>query len=526
MSNGNPSESSVPSVLNLQGLVRNRDAAIASSPRTRSLGRLLRGALPLWIIGGFVSLLVWTTREGWLPAHDVTVVPVVIAAAQEQASGTPLFQTAGWIEPSPSAVKATALTDGVVSEVLVVAGQAVTAGQPIAKLIDTDAQLALRRAIAVRDLRHAELDQAEATAAAAAQRLKYPVHLQAQVAQGEAALARSEIEAAKLPYLLQTAEAERSFAEKLLSNREAAKESLAGRLVDEARNQRDAALAAWEELEQRQTRLVAEQSALRDQVAAVKQQLALCVSEHQAVAESNAAVAAARARLTEAEVDVEHAQLVVERMTIRAPISGRILERLVEPGSSLMGIDKGGGHESSTIATLYDPASLQVRADVRLEDFSKVVPDQEIRIETASLPGKLRGRVLLSTSTANIQKNTVEVKVAIIDPPDVLRPEMLVTATFLALEANDSQGQVAPVTRVLIPRALLTESEGQSQVWVMTPEQRAEKRSVKLGQPQGENLIQVVTGLTLTDKLIVAGRESLSQGARVRPRPADSHSEL
>jgi multidrug efflux pump subunit AcrA (membrane-fusion protein) len=474
------------------------------------------------IISGLSALLLWTTRDRWLPARDVTILPVVSTTNQDQKSGTPLFQTAGWIEPRPSAVKATALADGVVSEVLVVAGQAVDAGQPIAKLIDTDAQLALRRAIAVRDLRQAELDQAQASAAAAAQRLKYPVHLQAQVAEGEAALARSEIEAAKLPFLLQTAQSEVNYAEKLFNNRESAKESLAGRLVDEARNQRDAAVAAWEELQQRHARLVAEQSALRDQVVAVKQQLALGISEHQAVAESNAAIAAARARLTEADLDVEHAELVVERMTIRAPIAGRILERLVEPGSSLMGIDKGGGHESSTIATLYDPASLQVRADVRLEDFAKVVPDQEIRIETASSPSGLRGRVLLSTSTANIQKNTVEVKVAIIDPPDVLRPEMLVTATFLAPPTTATADGVTTVTRVLVPRDLVVEIDGRPHVWVMTPTQRAEHRALQLGLPHGEDLIQVVAGLTLTDKLIVEGRQSMSEGTRVRPRPTDS----
>lgn len=513
--------------LNLQGLVRSRaNESPAANRPTVSLGGMLRRALPVLILGGFVALLFWTTREQWLPTRDVTVIPVVITSTQEQRAGTPLFQAAGWIEPSPSAVKATSLADGVVSEVLVVAGQTVTAGQPIAKLIDADAQLALRRALAVRDLRQAELDQAQAAATAAAQRLQYPVHLQAQVAQGEAALARSEIEAAKLPFLLQAAQSQLTFAEKLLSGREAARESLAGRLVDEAQNQRDAAIAALEELQQRPQRLIAEQSALRDQVAAVKQQLALCVSEHQAVAESNATVAAARARLTEAELDVEHAILVVERMIIRAPMAGRILERLVEPGSSLMGIDRGSRHESSSIATLYDPASLQVRADVRLEDFAKVVPDQEILIETASWPNGLRGRVLLSTSTANIQKNTVEVKVAIIDPPDVLRPEMLVTATFLAPETTATAGAVTTVNRVLVPRDLVVEIEGQPHVWVVTPAQRAEHRAMQLGQPHGENLIQVVAGLTLTDKLIVEGRQPLSPGARVRPRPADSPQKL
>ncbi|MBL8891487.1 MAG: HlyD family efflux transporter periplasmic adaptor subunit [Planctomycetaceae bacterium] len=523
MSNDNHHDRDATVELNLQGLARTRPSASESLQRpTRSLGKVLGRALPVLVVLGMGALVVWSGRERWLPARDVTILPVVSTIAPSQKSGTPLFQSAGWIEPCPSAVKATALADGVVAEVLVVAGQSVVAGQPIAKLIDTDAQLSLRRAKAIRDLRHAELEQAQAAAAAAALRLKHPAHLQAAVAESEAALARSEIEAAKIPFLIESAQAELNFAEKLMNNRESARESLAGRLIDEARNQHETAAATWKELTQRQERLVVEQAALREQVAAGKLQLKLCVNEHQAVASSNAMVAAAKARLTEAELDVEHSLLVVERMTIRAPITGRVLERLVEPGSSLMGIDKGTRHESSTVATLYDPASLQVRADVRLEDFSKVVPDQEIRIETASSPGGLRGRVLLSTSTANIQKNTVEVKVAIIDPPEVLRPEMLVTATFLAPASKENNEAAAMVRRIVIPRELVAEVDGESRVWVVTPTQQAEHRGVQLGESQGESLIQVVAGLTLTDKLIVDGRQQLAEGVRVRTRPSDS----
>lgn len=524
MSNDNPA----PTSLDLQGLARTRPTTVDQPPRrSASLGTWARRLFPLLIVALFVSLLTWALRDHWLPTVDVTVIPVVASTSQDQprSAGTPLFQAAGWIEPRPSAVKATALTGGIVAEVFVVAGQDVTAGQPVAQLIDTDARLELRRAEAVRDLRQAELDQARATADAAAQRLKYPVHLQAEVAQGEAALARSEIEAAKLPFLLQAARSQVDFAEKLWQNRAAAQASLAGRLVDEARAQRDAAVADWEELQQRQQHLTVEQTALRDHLAAVQQKLALQVGEHQAVAEATAQVAAARARLLEAEVAVEHAALVLERMIVRAPLSGRILERLAEPGSSLMGLDSRGGHQSSAVATLYDPATLQVRADVRLEDYAQVVPDQEVKIETASCPAPLRGQVLLSTSTANIQKNTVEVKVAILDPPAVLRPEMLVTATFLApnTTSNPTPNATA-VRRVLIPQELVFNDQGQPHVWVLTHDQRAEPRAIQVSQSSNQGLIEVTAGLQLADKLIVDGRENLTPSTRVNPRPQQNTS--
>ena len=47
------------------------------------------------------------------------------------------------------------------------------------------------------------------------------------------------------------------------------------------------------------------------------------------------------------------------------------------------------------------------------------------------------GTVLFISSEADIQKNTLQVKVAIPDPPDVFKPEMLVDVTFLAPERSD-----------------------------------------------------------------------------------------
>ena len=115
------------------------------------------------------------------------------------------------------------------------------------------------------------------------------------------------------------------------------------------------------------------------------------------------------------------------------PISGRVLALLARPGMRLMGQSALGHPEASTVVSLYDPAQLQVRADVRLEDVPRVQPGQKVKIETPAAPGgPLEGVVLFSTSQADIQKNTLSVKVAIHTPPPTLKPEMLCQVTFLS----------------------------------------------------------------------------------------------
>jgi hypothetical protein len=166
---------------------------------------------------------------------------------------------------------------------------------------------------------------------------------------------------------------------------------------------------------------------------------------------------------------------------------------------------------------------LQVRADVRLEDVPLVQPGQPVEINTASAKDSIHGQVLFATSQANIQKNTLEVKIAIIDPPPTIRPEMLVATTFVAParpESNrdDSKQQ----ERLLVPRQLL-EPAGESQtVWVADPSGMARRKSVQLGQAGTEDLVEVVEGLAVTDRLISEGREALNEGDRIIIKGEDS----
>ncbi len=139
-----------------------------------------RIVLPLIIVGGAAAILAWSSWRAWAPLTSVDATPVIIRTSNDgaSASGTgatasggtatsttaqpsrargPIVQAPGWIEPAPFAITASALTPGVVREVLVLEGDHVTAGQVVARLIDDQAKLALRRAEADMAVKSAEL---------------------------------------------------------------------------------------------------------------------------------------------------------------------------------------------------------------------------------------------------------------------------------------------------------------------------------------------------------------------------------
>lgn len=493
------------------------DRGSASAPRrNRRRAVLSRYVLPGVVLLGFTAMLGWAARDRLLAAKVVTVVPVIMARAEVQQAGTPLFQAAGWIEPRPTPVIVSALAEGILAELLVVEGQEVQPGQSVARMIDVDAKLALEQAQADAALRAAETEHAQAELAAARAKLATPVHLEAALSEAESLLAKTETEIAKIPFLIEASDARVEYARQNLSGKQAAGAAVATRVVQEAQSELGRATAEWKELKERQPRLEQEAKALQQRCDALARQLELLIDEKGETAAATARLKAAQARERQAELAVRAAALRLERMVVKAPRAGRVLSLVARPGSRLMGLEAGGEQKANTVVTLYDPQMLQLRADVRLEDVPLVQPDQPVLIETASAKEPIVGKVLYATSEANVQKNTLEVKVAILSPPSAIRPEMLATATFLAPKrAEERQEDLQRPERLLIPRSLV-ESEGDAAtVWVTASGGLARRKSIRLGKAGTEELVEALEGLTPTDRLITAGREGLVDGDRI-----------
>lgn len=187
-----------------------------------------------------------------------------------------------------------------------------------------------------------------------------------------------------------------------------------------------------------------------------------------------------------------------------------------------MGMERAAMVDASTVLTLYDPQSLQVRADVRLEEVSQVLVGQSVLIETPAVSGALKGHVITTTSVADIQKNTLQVKVAVDDPPAILRPDMLVQVTFLAPPSTKVRDGTEPPLRLMIPRSLVDSAGEQSTVWIVDPiTTRAMRRVVVLGSATEGDLVEATSGLHVGDRVIVSGREALRDGARIQIRGDD-----
>lgn len=233
---------------------------------------------------------------------------------------------------------------------------------------------------------------------------------------------------------------------------------------------------------------------------------------------AEAKIAAAEARVMQARVVLAEAKLRLARMTVRAPVDGRVYQLMTTPGSTLSGgMGPGQSADSSTVVTMYQPERLQIRSDVRFEDIPKVSLGQAVTINNPALAAPIGGEVLFVGSEANIQKNTLEVKVALNEPAAVLKPEMLVEVTYLAPRVAADGNAVSEKMRLYVPQQLVERGDGGAFVWVADQSAGVARRTaITLGSAASGGLVEVTQGLKAGARIVARGGEGLTDRERIR----------
>lgn len=484
-------------------------------PATRWRTRVL---LPGVVFGVTGVVLLWAAWDSLWPSVPVRVVPAVVKAGSGgSAPGAVTVQAPGWIEADPFAVAVSALADGVVEDVLVLEGQSVGKGQVVARLVSEDARLALAQAEALVGQREAELLVAEAALTAAQQDWDHPVELTRKLATAEAALRARRAELERWPAELAAAEALGSYLE--AEHRRVTPLHEAGQASDiefiRARQQSLEQQAVVASTRARQPILEAQIAAAEAEVRAAEENLRLRIADRRALDEARAAVAQGRATRAEAQARRDEARLRLERMEVRSPVDGVVMVRLAAPGSKLM---LGGDNpQSAQVLRVYDPRKVQARVDVPLADAAKVGVGQRAEVVVDVLPDRVfHGQVTRIVNEADIQKNTLQVKVAIEDPTPEIKPEMLARARFLAaVEASAGGGSEQ---RVFVPEALVQRGAGGDvHVWVADQGRNvAVLRVVVVGRARNGEWIEIESGLQPGDRLIAGPPADLADGDRIR----------
>ncbi len=223
-----------------------------------------------------------------------------------------------------------------------------------------------------------------------------------------------------------------------------------------------------------------------------------------------ARLALERERVEVARREVAIREIAVADMVIRAPFAGVAISKDAQPGEMISPVSAGGGFTRTGVSTIVDMSSLEIEVDVGESYIQRVEPGQGVEATLDAYPDwRIPARVITTIPAADRQKATVRVRIAFDEPDSRILPDMGVKVSFLAEEAAPGE----PRSRLLIPRAALRGTTGESRVWVVEGGRVAE-RAVEPGAVQGDR-VQVLSGLEAGERVVVESSEELRDGQEV-----------
>lgn len=184
-----------------------------------------------------------------------------------------------------------------------------------------------------------------------------------------------------------------------------------------------------------------------------------------------------------------------------------------------------GEVSSGTAFQIVDLSRLSVRVDLPERDVGRVQIGQRVQL-TSAYDEEVRGKGVVGRVSPVIDANTGTFRVTVdVEPGQVLRPGQFVK---VELEVD----QHADV--VVVPRKAVLWEDGRPYVYVMgdpdplEPPAEGEEAAEPIEGPvaKRKNLqtgltddlsIEVLSGLSLGDQVVVVGQSNLKEGARIRP---------
>jgi RND family efflux transporter MFP subunit len=247
-----------------------------------------------------------------------------------------------------------------------------------------------------------------------------------------------------------------------------------------------------------------------DKAAATRDQSRLDLERLEGLREKRAAsedeVAKARTALAVAEAEERLLDTRLAFTRIRAPFSGIITERLVEPGDFVT--------KNSHLLTISDPESLvaEVYASELIIPFLRQGDPVELRIDALG-HARISGKILRihPTLARGSRQGIVEID---LDPiPEGARAGQFVRAKLTS----------TAVERLLVPfRALRRDRDGEL-LWVIDGDGKVRRRGVRTGVRIADR-IEILEGLETGERIVTRGFLGLSEGTVVTP-VAEGHAD-
>lgn len=206
----------------------------------------------------------------------------------------------------------------------------------------------------------------------------------------------------------------------------------------------------------------------------------------------------ARLQYRTSEIQIEKIQAQINKMHIKAPISGVVTNKLVEKGSFISPntpiIEITDIQRLKMVVKLAENEAVQVRQGQKVAVKANVYPDKEHQgqISTIAVKADASKRYDVEIGINNNNK-------------ELIRAGMQGTASFKFDKTTSA---------LMVPRKAIVGSLQNAKVYIIA-NNKAQLTNIETGITQG-NMVQVTKGLQANDQVITSGHINLENGTKVK----------
>ncbi|NTW98872.1 MAG: efflux RND transporter periplasmic adaptor subunit [Geobacteraceae bacterium] len=206
-------------------------------------------------------------------------------------------------------------------------------------------------------------------------------------------------------------------------------------------------------------------------------------------------VARAESRLKQAQQGAKAATTVSDYTRIIAPISGIIASKQADLGATVF--------PGQPLMTIDDDGSYQLELALPENVASKVKPGTPLQVTLDAIGSTFAARIAEIVPTADPASRTFVAKIA-------LNQKGLKSGMF-------GRGAVSLGTTtngITVPKKAVIDHGALTSVWTLDKGNIARMRIVRVGRQSGER-VEILSGLSDGDRVVVSGAEKVTEGARV-----------
>lgn len=188
----------------------------------------------------------------------------------------------------------------------------------------------------------------------------------------------------------------------------------------------------------------------------------------------------------------------IERLAVRAPASGVVMEKAIVQGDAVTA--------GQRVFRIADLDQIWVEAEVYEADLARITKGQPASITLAYLPGRtFEGTVAFVYPYLDPARRSGRVRVVLPNQGLELKPDMFATVAFTLPQGN----------RLQIPASAVVYTGPRRVVFVDLGEGRLVPKEVTIGARSGDS-VEVLSGIAVGDLVVTSGNFLVAAESRVR----------